>query len=80
MSGMGCPEGLLGGLALLYFLILLILQACSPYNDSLCCLFALCGFLLFYNKKVKKRISHICTILVILLTCQYVGSISSALS
>lgn len=48
------PEGLLGRLALFYFLISLILQVCSPYNDSLNCLF-LCSFLLFYNKMVKKE-------------------------
>ena len=54
MIGVRHPEGLLGPLAPFHFLISLILQVCSPYNDSLNCLF-LCSFLLFYNKKVKKE-------------------------
>lgn len=58
MIGMRHPEGLLGRPALFYFLISLILQVCSPYNDSLNCLF-LCSFLLFYQKKrLKKNKSH----------------------
>ena len=42
------------GAALLCFLIFIWLQECSPYSDSFHYMFVLCGFLLFYNKNIKK--------------------------